>query len=167
MGQGILGLVTVAASTGLSLYSQAQQKKTVTQTAKYNARLAEAEALNIEGESRQAIMRQRAVDRENLASIRTQLGGSGDRGNAGTNLILAGEAAGRMELGIADAARTSAMAASRERQKGRMGLWEAEQSNRATTLNMIGTGLQGLTSAFGQYQQGKDVGIYPRFKKGS
>ena len=70
-----------------------------------------------------------------------------------------GEAAGRLELGIADAARRANMEASSLRAQGAMGIWEAKQQRSAANLSMLATGISGVSRAFGMYQQGSYQGV--------
>jgi hypothetical protein len=157
---GAIGLVGSLAATGLSMYGQHQASKAQTQAAKYNDALAQAEAANRETETRVGIQRQRVSNREALAGLRARMAHSGVQTTTGTPLILAGESAGRFEIGIQDAARSAAMQANSLRAQGKMGLWEAAQAKQAGKINMIATGIQGISSAFGQMQQGKHQGIY-------
>ena len=157
---GAVGLIGTVASTGLQLYGQHQQAKAVKSAASYNNNLAEAEAHNTELETAEAIKRTRINNRASLAEARASLSDSGTLTTSGSPLNLLGEAAGRMETGIADAARASAMETERLRQKGRMGLWEAKQQAKAIKLNMLGTGIAGLTKAASQFQEGSYQGLY-------
>lgn len=182
MGLGAIGLVGSLASTGLSMYGQSQAAKAqgmaadynarmANDAAAYNAKLAEGEARNREVETTVGIQRQRASNREALAALRTRMAASGVQTTTGTPLILAGESAGRLEIGIQDAARTAAMQAASLRAQGRMGIWEADargrlglweaaQASSASRTGMLATGIQGAASAYGQYRQGKYTGIY-------
>lgn len=159
MGLGAIGLIGSVASTGLAIYGQAQQAKAQEAAAEYNNQLAQAEARNTEVESIEAIKRQRANNRSGMAEIRARLASSGLQADTGTPLSIVGEAAGRMEIDIADAARRAAMQAASLRAQGKMGLWEAEQASSASRLNMLATGIQGATSAFGMYQEQKYQGV--------
>lgn len=159
MGLGAIGIIGTLASTGLQIYGQHQQAKSAQQAAEYNNSLALAEAANKEAETRQATERARINDRADLADLRTHLSGNIA---TGTPLLILGQAAGAQELAIQDAARNSTIQADGLRQQGKMGLWEAEQTGQAAKLQMIGTGLQGLSSAFGQYKEGATLGMYPR-----
>lgn len=162
MGMGAIGIVGTLAATGLQMYGQHQQAKAAEAAAEYNNDLAQAEAGNREAETREGISRERINNRADLASLRTRMAAQGRQVTTGTPLVLLGNAAGTLELGIQDAARASRMQADSMRAQGKMGLWEAEQQGKAAKLAMIGTGIQGITSAFGQYQEGKQLGMYPR-----
>lgn len=160
MGLGAIGLIGGLASTGLQMYGQHQQGKAATQAAKYNNALAEMEARNLEMETAEGIKRERINHRAYLAELRNRTAASGVQTDTGTPLALMGEAAGRLEIGVADAARKANMQSASIQAKGRMGLWEAEQFKRANKLAMIGTGIQGVTNAIGQYRTGKYQGTF-------
>ncbi len=162
MGLDALGRIGGIASTGLSIYGQAQQSKAAQAAAQYNAVLAEREAKNLELQTTESIRRQRINNSGGLASLRNRLGASGVRVDSGVAADTLGEAAARMELSIADAARSASIEATSLRQKGAMGIWEAKQQKKASTLSMIGTGIAGLGNAASQYQQGSYTGIFPR-----
>ena len=160
MGMGAIGLLGTVASTGLAMYGQRQQAKAQVAAARYNNQLAEAEARNVELETGEGIKRQRMAARAGLADLRNRMAGSGLVTTSGTPLMVVGESAGRIEVGIADAARAANMQATSLRARGKMGLWEADQYSAASRLSMFATGLGGLTSAFGKYQEGRHVGIH-------
>lgn len=159
MGMGAIGLVGAVASTGVQLYAQNQQAKAAQAAAKYNATLAEREAVNVERETAEGIKRQRMNNRAGLADLQNRMAGSGFQSSTGTPLRMTGEAAGRLEVGIADAARSASMQAASLRAKGKMGLWEADQFTSSNRLSMIAGGIGGLASAFGKYQEGKFNGV--------
>ena len=164
MGLGAIGLIGTVASTGLAIYGQRQQAQAQEQAAAYNNRLAQAEARNVESQTSEDIARQRTANRAGLASLRARMASSGVLTTTGTPLLLAGEAAGRLEVGIADAARRANMQAASLRAKGRMGVWEAEQYASAANLASIGTAVSGATRAFGMFQQGSYQGVNYGFR---
>ncbi len=153
-----LPIAGTVASTGLAIYSQRYQTAAMKAAAQYNTRLAEAEAANQEAETREGITRARSSQRAALADIRARIAGSGVQTTTGNAALIPAEAAGRFELSIADHARSAAMQAASLRMKGRMGLWEADQMAKASKLQSLATGIQGLTSAWGQYSQAKYTG---------
>jgi hypothetical protein len=157
---GAIGMVGTLAATGLQMYGQHQAAKAQTEAAKYNNQLAEDEARNREVETSAGIQRQRVQNRAALASLRNRAAFSGVQTTSGTPLILQGEAAGRFEMGIQDAARTAAMQAASLRAQGRMGLWEAAQASSASKINIAATGISGAADAFGQYRSGKYQGVF-------
>lgn len=160
MGMGAIGLVGTLASTGLQMYGQHQAAKAQNEAAEYNNKLAEAEARNRETETSVGIQRQRVQNRAALATLRNRAAFSGVQTTSGTPLIVQGEAAGRFEMGIQDAARTAAMQAASLRAQGKMGLWEAAQASSASNINILATGISGATNAFGQYRSGKYQGVF-------
>ena len=184
MGAGALGLFGGLASTGLSMYGQLQQGKASMQAARYNAeqlrrqadynnRLAEAEASNRERESSEAIRRARINNEATLSELRARLGASGVRLTTGTPLAVMGEAAGRLELSIADASRTAMMQAASMRAQGKMGLWQAEQAGtmalfegrlakQSSLLKAGATAFGGIGSAYGKFREGSYQGLFPR-----
>lgn len=160
MGLGAIGLVGTLAATGLQMYGQHQAAKAQTQAAEYNDKLAQGEARNLEVETSVGIQRQRVKNREALASLRNRAAFSGVQTTTGTPLVMAGEAAGRFEMSIQDAARTAAMQTASLRAQGKMGLWEAAQAESASKINMLATGISGAANAFGQYRSGKYQGTF-------
>jgi hypothetical protein len=182
MGLGAIGLIGTLANTGLQMYGQNQSAKAQMQAAKYNAnagrlsaeynlKLAENEATNSENQTSEGVKRQRISNRSALADLRNRASSSGLQSTTGASLLVAGESAGRLEIGIQDAVRASAMQAASLRARGRMGLWEADvqgkmglweaaQAKSASRIAMLGTAIGGATSAFGQYRTGKYQGLY-------
>jgi hypothetical protein len=160
MGMGALGLIGSVASTGLQIYGMSQQAGAQKQAARYNALLMEREAANREAETSQAIVRRRQSNVSALSEIRAALAAAGTRTTTGSPLGLMGEAAGRMDLDIADAARAAAMQAASLRAKGAMGLWESKQAGRAANIGMLGAGISGLSSAWGKYSDGRYQGLF-------
>lgn len=179
---GAIGIVGTLASTGLQMYGQHQSAKAQMEAAKYNAKaarlsaeynlkLAENEATNSENQTSEGVKRQRISNRSALADLRNRSASSGLRTTTGVPLMVAGESAGRMEIGIQDAVRASSMQAASLRAKGKMGLWEADaagkmglweaaQAKSASRIAMLGTAISGATSAFGQYRTGKQQGLF-------
>jgi hypothetical protein len=156
---GAIGLIGTVASTGLQLYGMHQQGKAAEQAAKYNNLLAQREADNRERQTSEGIKRQRQNNRAELAQMRVAAGASGVRTTTGTPLALLGEGAGRMEIQIADAARNAGIQADSIRAQGTMGLWQAKQQQSANKIAMLGVGIQGLSSAFGKFQEGQYQGL--------
>lgn len=157
---GALGLIGGLVSTGFSIFGQNQQAEAAEQAAKYNNALAEQEARNRENETREGIKRERVRNREVISSIRSRMAASGVQTSTGTPAEILAASAGRMELAIADAARASSMEASSLRAKGRMGLWEAEQTSDAARLSMIATGITGAGKFYTQFHEGRYQGTY-------
>lgn len=160
MGFAAIGMLFSGVATGLQMYSQHQQGETAERVAEYNNQLAVREASNQEAQTAEGIKRERINQRAALATLKARMATSGQSLTSGTPLLLAGETASRFQLGISDAARSSAMQAAAMRQQGIMGLWEGKQAKQAATTAMIGTGIQGITSAVSAYQKNTYTGAF-------
>lgn len=149
-----LAIGATVASAGASMYSQSQQSKAASTAARYNNKLAEQEAHNQEVQGSEAIRRQRENNRASLSELRLAQANSGLVTTEGAPLMLLGETAGRMEIGIADAARNAGMQAASLRAKGAMGIWEAKQTATAANVAMAGTAIGALSSVAGGFADG-------------
>ncbi len=138
--------------TGLQMFGQVQAGKSALAAADYNNKLAQREAANTVASSQEAIRRQREGNAESLADLQLQAAASGVQTTTGTPLVLAGTAAGRLELGIADAARNASMHAASQRAAGKMALWEGQQAKTAAYLSAAATGVKGISSAAAQFK---------------
>ena len=133
--------------TAVSVYGQVQAGNAAEDAAKYNNKLAEMEARNTELENMEAIKRERESNRSKLSELRNQMAGTGFLTTSGSALLLQGETAGRLELGIQDAARSANMKAASLRAEGAMGLWEGKQAKTAAYISATATGIKGIGSA--------------------
>ena len=158
MGFGAIGLAGGLLSTGLGIYGARQQASAAGAVADYNNTLAQREAANLQSENAENINRQRINNRRNLSTLRLRAAQSGTVTSSGSAARVLEDAAGTMEIGIADAARSANMQAESVLARGRMGMWEAEQQKKAAKLQAFGMGLQGLTSAAGTAYQNYRVG---------
>lgn len=158
MGFGAIGLVGGLVSTGMSIYSQRQQGKSAVAAAKYNNQLAEQEAENLQSETAENIARARINNRRSLSTLRSRAAASGTLTTSGSTAAALGEAAGTLEVGIADAARAAAIRAKSIRQQGQMGVFNAAQQKKAANFQAIGTGIAGLTKAAGTAYSNYQVG---------
>lgn len=156
----IISAIVGAVGTGVSIYGQAQAANAAQDAAAYNNKLAEQAARNKELEAVEAIKRERDANRARLGEIRARLGTTGTLADEGSPLLILGESAGRLELGIQDAARNASMQAAAMRAQGKMGLWEADQAQSASIFGMAATGLKGLTSQADAYQSNVKLGVY-------
>ena len=158
MGFGAVGLVGGLLSTGLQVYGTMQQGKTAMAAAKYNNQLALRESDNLQKENAENIARTRINNRRGLATLRTRAAATGTLTTSGSTAAVLADAAGTLEVGIADAARAAAIRSASIRQQGEMGIWEAKQKKKAATIQAIGQGIAGLTqaasTAYGNYQVG-------------
>lgn len=153
-------MLFTAASTGVQIYGARQQAETAERIGEYNASLYENEARNRELETAENIKRQRVNDRAAMATLRARLAGTGARTDTGSPLEILGETSGRLETGILDAARKSAMEASSLRQKGAMSLWQADEQSAAGRLNALGAGMSGAASLFNAYGHNRYTGAF-------
>lgn len=152
-----LGILFSLASTGLSMFAAHSQGKAAMQQASYSNEIAQQKARNTENEFHERTLRQRRADRETRANITASQAKSGIVTSSGSALRIIGEAAGRQELAIADAARTANASAAADRHRGAIALYEGRQAKSAARMSMLGIGLQGASQAFstirtGQYQ---------------
>jgi hypothetical protein len=153
-----VGMLFSGISTALQVKSSLDQGKAAVATAKYNDRNAQAEARNNELEFMEATKRARINQRKQMSTLRSRLSTQGTRTDTGPALDILGETAGNFQLAISDAARATNMQASAIRQAGKMGIWEAKQVKKAATMQAIGTGIQGITSAVSAYGHNKYSG---------
>jgi hypothetical protein len=156
-----VGMLFSGISTALQVKSSLDQGKAAVATAKYNDRNAQAEARNNELEFMEATKRARINQRKQMSTLRSRLSTQGTRTDTGPALDILGETAGNFQLAISDAARATNMQASAIRQAGKMGkmgIWEAKQVKKAATMQAIGTGIQGITSAVSAYGHNKFSG---------
>lgn len=160
MGMGGMGMAGGLVGTGLQMYGQYQAGKQAKAAAAYNNKLAQIEARNIENESMESTRRTRISQRGNLAKMRVAAANSGVQSNTGLPVQLISEAAGRMEIEVADAARKANMQAASVRDRGRMAVFEAKQFAAGQKLNMLGTAISGAANFSGQAQTGKHYGVF-------
>lgn len=160
MGMGALGPVGAIAGTGIQMFGQYQAAKAAEKAGKYNNQVAQIEARNVENESIESIRRQRMTNRANLAKMRVAAATSGFQSTTGTASELIGEAAGRMETEVADAARRANMQSASLRQQGRMAAFEANQTASSIRMGMLGTAAQGAAGAYGQIRTGRYYGMF-------
>lgn len=158
MGFAAVGLLFSGISTGLAVYSQAQQGKTAERVAEYNNDLAQSEAKNQELQFAEAAKREQINQRRRVATVRAQLSQTGTDSATGTPLAILGDTASNFQTSIADAARASAMQAQSMRAQGAMGLWQGQQQASAAKLSAVGTSLQGITSAVSAYGHNRYTG---------
>lgn len=173
-------------SSGLQVYSQLQAGKTAMRVAKYNDKNAQAEAANVEAEAKnveaaarnkelefaEGVKRERMNERRQMATLRARLSSQGTRTDTGTSIDILGETAGNFQLAISDAARATNMqrasmiqnAASLRlnadslRRQGKIGIWEAKQAKKASTLSAIGTGISAATQMATTYAHNRYSG---------
>jgi len=158
MGVGAAMLVGSLVSTGLAVYGAKQEGKAAQSAARYNNALAQREANNLEAESTENIARQRINNRRQMSTLRARAAGSNIISTSGSSALVLEDAAGSMQIGIADAARSAGIQSESIRQKGKMALYEGDQAKAASKGKALAIGISGLTSAagsaYGNYRVG-------------
>jgi hypothetical protein len=167
----ITAIVSAVASTTVAVVSNNEAADASEEAALARNQALQAEARNKEVETNEAIKRQRIRDRREMARLRASLANQGTETTSGTPLLILGEAAANMELGIQDAVRRSNMEAASLRAEGRMGMWEAGQISAATQIENAGAIASGIGKAAGAYSDAAYNGqlpggssLYPRVK---
>jgi len=139
----VVSLLTTVASTAMQAKAQREQAKVAEQTAAYNSKLQENQAIQGDMEDREAIRRERAVNAKLKGEQRAAIGGSGVTA-VGSPLEVLGETAGLMELNIMDSAR----AAEARRRSGfaqaSMTRWEGANLAEGYRKQATGTILSGI-----------------------
>jgi hypothetical protein len=146
MSVWIIGITVV--STGVSIYGQQQQAKAATKAAEYNNILADQEAKNVELQNMEQLKRERIKNRRALADIRNRMAQNGVINTEGTSLAILGESSANFNLGIQDAARAANMQAASLRAQGQMGLWEADQGQKAANINSVAAVGEGVSNYY-------------------
>lgn len=154
----IVASILTGASVGMAMYSQYQQGKAGAAAGKYKASIERMKAENTEREFHENTLRQRRNDREVRSAITGRQARSGFTLNSESALNIIGEAAGRQQLAIADAARAANQQATDARQRGDVAIYEGNQARYASKLSMLGTGLEEAAGAFSTVNTGKDIG---------
>jgi hypothetical protein len=110
MGVGLalaaVALVATAASTYVSYQGQQYNAAVAKNTAEYNSKVQENQAIQADMEARETIARQRAQNRRFMSSQRAAIAKSGIA-EAGSPLEVLGETAGQLELQAQDQARAA------------------------------------------------------------
>lgn len=172
MGAAGIGMLFTGVSAGLQVYSQLQAGKTAERVAKANDKNAqqeatnrEAEATNKELEFAESVKRSRMNQRKAAATLRARLSTQGTRTDTGTALDIMGETDSAFELAVNDAARQVGMQsasiyqnAAMVRYQGKMGVYDAQQAKKASTLSAIGTGISAVSGMVSTYAHNRYTG---------
>lgn len=110
--------------------------------------LADAEALNIENETRESVFRQQENNQSKLAALRAEMraGGGSLQGSAGD---VVGGVGGRLELEILDAVRGGSIQSMARRQAGAMEQWNAKSQATGVRRQAVGNLFSSFGSAIG------------------
>ena len=155
MAAATVAAIAVVAGTAVSAFGTYQAGQAQKATAKYNAKLAENEAIAKEQAVRAETDRMRREKAKMSSAQRAAFAKSGALTTEGTPLLTMAEEAGLMELDILQMQRTGAMQAAASRSEATLSRYQGKQ---AATAGMIGAGstlLSGASSAYSTYQMGK------------
>lgn len=144
-----VAIAATVISAGATAYSQIAAANAQSTAAKNNNKVAEQAARNQELEFAEASKRERISNRSKLAALQAEMANTGFVSTVGTPLLLMGEMAGRLELGVQDAARGANMQAAALRAKGQMGLFEAKVAKSALPYAVAGTVASGAAKVAG------------------
>jgi len=189
----VASLATAAVGTGVAVYGQAQQAKAanraanynaqvgemnarqVSDTAAYNAKVLEQQAIQKEMDGRENIRRKREENRRYLSTQRGRFATSGVT-NEGSPLLVMGETASLLEMdaqeinrttqiesariraGAAEEVRQGAFQSTQYRNQAGLDLLYGRQASSAARIGMASTLLSGASSSLGSYATFKKTG---------
>lgn len=156
----IAGLAVSLAGTGLSAYSSYQQGKSQEAMAKRNSAIASNAAANEAAVAAENASRQRNQNRRQLSAIRARMAGGGTQIGMGSNLDTQAAAASELELQAMDLFRAGGARANHYQNQAAIGAWEGGQYGQAGTIGAIGSLIGGAGSAYGQYSDMKNSGVF-------
>lgn len=162
-GIGALGYASLGLSA-LSTVAQAKQQremgKVAQQTAEYNAKVQENQAIQASMESQEQARRQKAINAKLLGTQRTGFASSGVVSSVGSPLEVLGETAGMIELEYLDANRAAERARSAGMARGAMTRFEGASTARGYKNQSYGTILSGASSLLSSYGGMKNAGVF-------
>lgn len=135
---GIATAVVSIIGAGVSYAGAQEQADNVEKQAQMEQDAAQAAASNEEQQAAESIKRERVNKRRRLARMRSQMNAGGVVMSDSTMDVFA-ETAGREELAIQDAARSSNMDAANLRSQGAAAMWEGRALARATRISAYGS----------------------------
>lgn len=148
LASSTVAAIAMVAAAGVSSYAAYEQGQTAKATGKFNARMAENEALRVDQEGRESIKRRRRENKRLMGRARARLAKSGVV-EEGTPLEVMAETAGQLELAALDEQRAASAESSRLRSQAGMSLWEGKQAARAGTTQAGATLLSGTAKTSG------------------
>jgi hypothetical protein len=155
MSWAVTAIAVTVVATGVSVYGQVQQAQTAKAMGKYNAKVAEQQALQTEMDAAENIRRKRRENRRLLATQRSRYAKAGVL-EEGTPLELLAETAGNLEMETLDYDRQQRMAAAGLRAQGAADLALGSNQARAAYIGAGASLLQGTASAASMgYQAGQ------------
>jgi hypothetical protein len=148
----IIPAILTLAAIGVSMYAANQQAAAQAKSSAAQANILEQNAANTEAEFHERTLRLRRQNRGERDSMVAKIAKSKLSTTSASALEIIGEAAGRQELAIKDAARKANQDASDSRQRASVARFEGAQAKSAGSLSMLGIGLKGAASAYGDYK---------------
>lgn len=154
----IIALVVSAAGSYISYEGAQDQAKATKQTAAYNAKVQENEAIQQDMEMREQISRTRRENKRLLASQRAGVAASGIE-LSGSPLEVLGANAANLELRAQDMARQATLGVMRGKAQAKATIWEGNQTAAGIKTAAYGTALSDAGKLSGQaYTVGQGQG---------
>ena len=142
-----IGVVVAVGGTAMTMYGQHQAGKAAEATAKYNAKLAENEAIAKEQQAHVESQQMQKQKERLQAAQRAGFAKGGAMITEGTPLLLMAEQAGQAELDILQNQRNRAMEGTSLLAQAEMEKWQGKQAKKAGQIAMVGTALSGASTA--------------------
>lgn len=141
---------------GVAAYSSYQAGKATDSLMKYNADLANQDAIVKERDGRILANAQRLQNQRLLARQRSLYAKAGVN-MTGTPLLVEAEQAGQLEMAALEVERTASIEAGRYRTQAVINRMQGSAARRGANLQAVGTILQGSGQAAGYYAQSRSV----------
>ena len=156
MSFAVTAISLAVVSTGLSVYGQMEAAATAKKVGKYNAKVAENQALQTEMDAAENIRRQRIANRKAMSMQIGKFAKAGVVINEGTPLELLSESAATLELEVQDYNRNARVQGQNLRAQGAMSIYTGKQQAQAYQIGAASTLLSGASSVAGMgYTAGK------------
>jgi len=157
----VASLATALVGTGVAVYGQMEQAKTAKAMGRYNAQVAENQALQMEMDSRESVKRRREQNRRLISTQRTGYAASGVTID-GSPLEVMADTAGILELETLDYARQQSQQAASLRAQGAADKAMGANQARAAYIGAGASLLSGAGSAAGSAYQFNQSGAFNR-----
>lgn len=145
-----IAIAATAATAGISAYGQKQAADAAEDTAEYNAKIAENDAVRKEQENHEDVKRQRSDKRAALAQAKARLAANGAALGEGSALDVLTALDSRLETGIQDSARSAQLETRAIRHSSNLATYTAQQQSASLTTQSFGTLLGGVSNTAGQ-----------------
>jgi hypothetical protein len=146
MSWAVTAIAVTVVGTGVSVYGQVQQAQTAKAMGKYNAKLAEQQAIQTEMDAAENIRRKRRENKRLIATQRSRYAKAGVL-EEGTPLELLAETAGNLEMETLDYDRQQRQAAAGLRAQGAADLALGANQARGAYIGAGASLLQGTAAA--------------------